>query len=223
MNKIKICDLCSGDLSHNEGYVFYSPATMSVPGRPSIETGLMHFCDECCDRNVNDQQFEKPFSMPGLPVEEATLEKLMEFAQEANVRGIAERCRNLDLTPVQAKEKARSLALLVWQDEENGIRKANEFWLKGSEEDKSCFIATACYGSEFHHDVMLLRFFRDEFLVCSSLGKHLVGGYYRYSPRVANIIRSSETCKAIARVMIVYPALTAAKFVIWVHSHRRIR
>jgi hypothetical protein len=70
-----------------------------------------------------------------------------------------------------------------------------------------CFIATAAYGSEMEPDVALLRRFRDEVLLESSAGQKFVELYYEYSPPVADVIRESETLKAVAR--------TALKPLVW--------
>lgn len=51
-----------------------------------------------------------------------------------------------------------------------------------------CYIATACYGSYEHPDVLVLRRFRDERLMPSLLGRIFVRFYYRVSPPLADRI-----------------------------------
>lgn len=48
-----------------------------------------------------------------------------------------------------------------------------------------CYIATACYGSYNHPDVLVFRRFRDQSLLTTSIGKFLVTVYYAVSPPLA--------------------------------------
>jgi hypothetical protein len=48
-----------------------------------------------------------------------------------------------------------------------------------------CYIATACYGSYDHPDVLVFRHFRDHALLTTPIGKLFVAAYYKISPPVA--------------------------------------
>ena len=69
-----------------------------------------------------------------------------------------------------------------------------------------CFIASAAYGSPLDDRVVVLRTFRDEILMKSSIGREFVAIYYRFSPPVARKIGESDTLKAIVRLGL-YPAI----------------
>jgi hypothetical protein len=66
-----------------------------------------------------------------------------------------------------------------------------------------CFIATAAYGSYMAPHVMILREFRDTYLLTSRLGRRFVEAYYRYSPPLAASISKHETLKYIIRMALV--------------------
>lgn len=78
-------------------------------------------------------------------------------------------------------------------------------------EKKSCFIATAVYGSLYAPPVILLRDFRDNILQKTLIGKMFILIYYHLSPFFANAISKSKLLKKFARILIVKPALRVAK------------
>jgi len=67
-----------------------------------------------------------------------------------------------------------------------------------------CFIATAAYGSLLEPQVVLLRNFRDQFLLTNQPGSFFVAQYYRYSPPVADYIATHPALRAITRFFL-YP------------------
>lgn len=71
---------------------------------------------------------------------------------------------------------------------------------ESSDDGGGCFIATAAYGSYFAPKVMVLRQFRDEYMLTNALGQSLVTFYYTYSPPIANYIREREWLKTTTRV-----------------------
>ncbi|MDR3601433.1 MAG: fibronectin type III domain-containing protein [Desulfosporosinus sp.] len=69
-----------------------------------------------------------------------------------------------------------------------------------------CFIATAAYGSIYQQPVVLLRHFRDQFLLTNSWGRSFVKFYYHNSPPIARFIAGNEFLKLAVRIMLS-PAL----------------
>ncbi len=73
--------------------------------------------------------------------------------------------------------------------------------------DFRCMVATAAYGTTLHRDLYLFRKFRDRVLMQSSLGRQMVGAYYRLSPPVAEYISQHEWLRGIVRGMLQAPAV----------------
>jgi hypothetical protein len=81
----------------------------------------------------------------------------------------------------------------------------------------NCFIATASFGSKFEPSVVLLRQFRDQYLLSNSPGKAFVKFYYDNSPPIAAFIAQNEGLKAIVRGV-----LTPAVGVVYLIFHPQL-
>jgi hypothetical protein len=71
------------------------------------------------------------------------------------------------------------------------------------DDEDRCFIATAAYGSSMEPQVILLRKFRNRYLLVNPFGKRLVAAYYSISPPIADYIRQYRWLKAIVRVLLL--------------------
>ena len=81
------------------------------------------------------------------------------------------------------------------------------------DDDDDCFIATAAYGSAMEADVVVLRQFRDTYLLTNRPGEAFVGLYYRTSPGVASYISKHETLRAATRIALT-PVVWICTFIL---------
>ncbi len=70
----------------------------------------------------------------------------------------------------------------------------------GGGQKKTCFIATAAYGSQLHPHLDILRDFRDKYLISNGIGRKLVELYYKYSPSIADFIAKHTLLKVAVRI-----------------------
>lgn len=80
------------------------------------------------------------------------------------------------------------------------------YYKKGIEnptnKEGNCYIATAVYGSYDAPNVLVLRKFRDNFLLERGWGKKIVSFYYKYSPEIAcKLKKTSLINKLVKKVL----------------------
>ena len=107
---------------------------------------------------------------------------------------------------IHPNEAGYSVMAQTWY---NSIPKEEEEEEEEEEEKASsggggCFIATAAYGSSLEPNVIVLKEFRDKYLMVRGWGKRFVEFYYRTSPLIANIIANNESLKFVVRTCL-YP------------------
>lgn len=73
-----------------------------------------------------------------------------------------------------------------------------------------CFIATAAYGTPMARQVIVLREFRDRYLLTNAAGRVITSVYYRLSPPLADWISRHERARAVVRALL-YPIVQACK------------
>ncbi|HPD57922.1 MAG TPA: hypothetical protein P5294_11075 [Smithellaceae bacterium] len=77
-----------------------------------------------------------------------------------------------------------------------------------------CFIATAAFGSPLSGQVMVLREFRDRFLLTNALGSAFVSWYYENSPAASGWIAQHPVARLMVRIAL-YPVIGIA----WAVNH----
>ncbi|MFT5700792.1 MAG: putative delta-60 repeat protein [Desulforhopalus sp.] len=73
----------------------------------------------------------------------------------------------------------------------------------------ACFIATAAYGSILEKHVVLLRQFRDSYLLTNEIGQQFVAMYYHFSPPLAETIKEYSVLKFFVRAAL-FPLVALA-------------
>ncbi len=68
-----------------------------------------------------------------------------------------------------------------------------------------CFIATAAYGTPTAKQLDVLRAFRDDVLLKSTVGSRLVDFYYRTSPPIADFISQHGVVRTLVRELLINP------------------
>ncbi|MCI5131502.1 MAG: hypothetical protein D3904_08240 [Candidatus Electrothrix sp. EH2] len=76
-----------------------------------------------------------------------------------------------------------------------------------------CFIATAAYGTALEPQVVLLKKFRDIYLLTNRPGFYFVKLYYTYSPPIADFIRRHDIIRCAVRICL-FPLLAFSFFLV---------
>lgn len=105
----------------------------------------------------------------------------------------------------------QGIAKYVQISEMEGVEELNSIDVKNVKfKSSGCFIATAVYGSPYANEVILLKEFRDNWLLPFKLGKIFVAFYYWFSPPIANKIAKSNSLKAFAKSTLIIPLIKLA-------------
>ncbi len=84
----------------------------------------------------------------------------------------------------------------------------------GGDSGGGCFIATAAYGSLLEPQVVLLRRFRDRFLLTNRPGTFFVTQYYKYSPPLADFIAIHPSLRTVTRFLL-YPLVAVSAILLF--------
>ncbi len=143
---------------------------------------------------------------PGDTAERANLYDIVRSGQTEDGEGLGTYTSEiLDITP-NIRYYVRAYAVLS----DDSVIYGNELSFKT---DDACFIATAAYGTLLHNHVVLLREFRDTYLMPSHFGQKIVVAYYHYSPDLADIVRENKLLRGVVQVLL-YPLVAFAMFML---------
>ena len=119
------------------------------------------------------------------------------------------------VSPIGGKEQAienfKRVIELVGEDSELGIECAKEL---AQEEKKKggCFVATACFNNYDAPEVIILRNFRDKYLLTRKTGKHFVTLYYFISPSFSRFLLRHYYLKLFVKNIFLKPIIFTIKF-----------
>ncbi len=93
--------------------------------------------------------------------------------------------------------------------------------LQGNKEIRSvdkdsdgCYIATATIGDRDHPDLILLRKFRDQYLLNNLMSVRIVQFYYKISPPLARKLEQYPALRLVSRAFLVHPAVWFASMML---------
>jgi hypothetical protein len=90
-----------------------------------------------------------------------------------------------------------SLTNMYYDEGQDQKARINAIQFANRKGNSGCFIATATYGSPLSKEVIVLKKWRDQTLLNTSIGRNFVKYYYIFSPTIANYIRKSNFLKMI--------------------------
>jgi len=101
--------------------------------------------------------------------------------------------------PVYEREKAKE-SIKEKRGDLYGENKSTSSSIRNLEENNpSCFIATAAYGTPFAFEIDILRHWRDKSLKINYIGNLFVRFYYLFSPKIADFIRTRNYLRKLVR------------------------
>lgn len=77
-----------------------------------------------------------------------------------------------------------------------------------------CFVVTATMGDLNHPTVVLLRQFRDKWLLEKRSGRAFVGFYYAVGPCIARVIDRSALLRRLTVLTVIFPSISVAHFLL---------
>ena|GEM_PF-2662181 len=185
--------------------VIFSVATTPIPG-PSLQSALLDVTnkvvtlvyDKALTSNVTDLKSAIKLATNGTT--------FVALGTDDSVAISSADTKNLIVTlktPLTGADNKFKIAANSLKDAAGNVQTQVQTTQPISGTIDECFIATAAFGSKNQTDVILLRQFRDQFLLSNPIGKAFVETYYHYSPSVARTIAGSVVLKFVTRVLLL--------------------
>ncbi|HEY6160305.1 MAG TPA: CFI-box-CTERM domain-containing protein, partial [Bacteroidia bacterium] len=115
------------------------------------------------------------------------------------------------------KAERRLEAVKLYKDSTGlGLKEAKDYvdalaTKNGMPPPAGCFVATACYGDYNAPEVLVLRNFRDGYLLHRAWGRFFVKFYYRFSPPAARVLERSAFLRKAIRKIVLAPFVKAVQ------------
>ena len=140
-----------------------------------------------CGYIIGEDGKEYFYRLDNLPIRS---DDLVEFTPGQNAKGpLAKGVGLIQKAPPPSDKSETSRR-------ESVVRKST---VNESSNKSGCFIATAVYGNYNAPEVLVLRRFRDEKLMRSGYGRKFVRLYYRYSPPIADFLKTQPRLSGLVR------------------------
>lgn len=149
------------------------------------------------------------------PSDRTTLENIVHLCKD-NIEGVTYRDQFDNNTPKgwQLSPEYETLMRDRMQAAAHKIQQLDSEYKPPTAEAKkpdNCFVVTATMGDVSHPTVLLMREFRDQWLLCRKWGNIFVRHYYEYGPNAARLISRSRRLRFLSYACIVVPAAWIAK------------
>jgi tetratricopeptide (TPR) repeat protein len=157
--------------------------------------------------------YDQALQLVADPAEEASIRYLFALMCSGAVSGVGGGRQ-------KAIENLERAVQLVGIDSELGIESAKELERVRAEKGGACFIATAAYGTDQHHNVLVLSEFRDRFLLRNRFGRLFVKVYYFISPPLAVLVGKHFTLAWFTRIALLGPTSRVIRCFIYKRSDK---
>ena len=123
------------------------------------------------------------------------------LGQQKRIKWLFEKIDTLEMDYETRERFENNIKVLKGNSSEDshGLMEENGMADKVNDVVTGCYIATMVYGDYNHPQVLVLRDFRDSFLVHFYLGRSFIKFYYQYSPSWVKALENNKTINKIIK------------------------